>query len=579
MTIKINRINGLYVARCTFEERLVLKRQGFKFIEGKWVTSDDDVARKFYENCVDSARERLDNLKIIKQQLIEASYATDYDDVLLVPEGLSYLPFQRAGIAFALERDDTLIADQPGLGKTIQALGVINNASKVKNVLLIVPASLKLNWEKEAIKWIRPELGLTIGIAHTKPKIIIDSEGTKKSTTEYIWPEDDNVVIINYDMLEKFRDKIHSKTWDILVCDEAHVLKNEKAGKTKQVLGYQGKKKSDRLAPIPALKRIFLTGTPILNKPLDMWVMISSFGHENVFGNYIKFVKKFCAAFETPWGWDTSGTDNLTEFQELLRTTFMIRRLKDDVLKELPPKRRQIVTLPNDGLSKLVKKEKQIFADNLKALMIMSGEKTEEDYQEITDKELRKLIDNIHERTKNFSEEDDYDDYEASHFEAMSQAREEIGLAKLSMMIEYVRNLLDSGEKVVFLCVHRAVAHKVAAAFEDISVKFIGGMSNKEKNESVERFQNDDNCRLFIGNINAAGVGITLTEAWNLVMGELCFVPALLEQGEDRIHRIGQKAHALIHYLIVSGSLEERLMEIVLEKLKMIKEALDRKPS
>lgn len=576
MTIKIDRSDGVYVARCTFEERLVLKRAGFKFNGTRWITDDDDTARKFYDDTIGAARERLDNLEEIKRQLVEASFADDYDGDLLAPEGLSYLPFQRAGIAFALERRDTLIADQPGLGKTIQGLGVINNAPNVKNVLLVVPASLKINWAKEAKKWIRKELGLTIGTAHSKAETIIDEEGTKKSITKYIWP-DDPVVIINYDMLERYHDNIRSRTWDVLICDEAHVLKNEKATKTKQVLGYEGKRRSEKVEPIPALLRIFLTGTPILNKPLDMWPMISSFGYEKVFGNWVRFIKKFCAAFETPWGhWDTTGTDNLDQFQELLRTTFMIRRLKADVLKELPPKRRQIVTLPSEGLTRIVKKEKQIFLDNLKNLMILNGDKTEEDFREFTDAELRDLIDNIHERTKDFSDENDFDNYEATHFEAIAHAREEIGLAKIPMMIEYIKSLVETEEKVVVLVVHREVAHRIANAFEG-SVKFIGGMSDKEKNLSVETFQTDPNCKVFVGNINAAGVGITLTESWNLVMGELCFVPALLEQGEDRIHRIGQKDHAVIHYLIVSGSLEERLMEIVLQKLEMIYEALDKK--
>jgi hypothetical protein len=117
MTIKIDRVDGLYVARCTYEERLILKRQGFKYNGKRWITESDDIARKLYDNCTGLAKERLDNLDEIKRQLVEASFADDYDGHLLAPEGLNYLPFQRAGIAFALERDDTLIADSPGLGK------------------------------------------------------------------------------------------------------------------------------------------------------------------------------------------------------------------------------------------------------------------------------------------------------------------------------------------------------------------------------------------------------------------------------------------------------------------------------
>lgn len=573
MAITIDRSDGLYIARCLYEDRLLLSRAGFIFKKElkRWVTADDDVARKFYDDCVGAAKQRLDNIDVVKKQLIEASFAEDYDGDLLCPKGLAYLPFQRAGIAYALDRTDTLIADQPGLGKTIQALGIVNNIPTAGNILIVVPASLKINWFKEATRWLMDDL--TIGIAKTKQKTKILEDGTKKNYTEYYWP-DTNVVIINYEALPNYREQVEAGTWDILICDEAHVLKNSKSSKCMNIFG--GGKGKDRFAAIKAFKRIFLTGTPILNKPLDLWPMIEAFALKE-FGNYIKFIKRYCAAFETPWGhWDTTGSDHLEEFQEKLRATFMIRRMKADVLKDLPPKRRQIITLPSDGLSKYVKKEKQVFADNLKNLMILNGEKTEEDYEEWSDAELRALIDGIHERTKNFDDLDDFDDYDATHFEAIAHAREEIGLAKLPMIIEYVKSILDTDEKCVVLCVHRTVAHKLGDAFEG-SVKFIGGMTDKEKNASVEAFQYDPDCRVFIGNINAAGVGITLTAAWNLVMAELCFVPALLEQGEDRIHRIGQLDHALIHYLIVEGSLESRLIEIIMEKQEMIKEALDRK--
>ena len=574
MAITIDRQDGIYVARCLYEDRLELSRAGFVFnkLLKRWVTADDAVAKTFYDVTVGDARTRLDNIERVKIELVEASFAEDYDGDLLCPDGRKYLPFQKAGIAFALDKKDVLIADQPGLGKTIQGLGIINNTTNARNVLIVVPASLKINWFKEATRWLRH--GLSIGIARPKSKTMIDEEGTKKSVREYFWPTTD-VIICNYEALGNYRDQIDNTEWDILICDESHVLKNAKSAKCIQVFG-GGAKGKERVKAIVARKRVFLTGTPILNEPLDMWVLIDNCGLTKQFGNYIRFIKRYCAAVMTPWGhWDTSGVDHLDEFQEILRSTFMIRRMKEDVLKDLPPKRRQVITLPQDGLSKTVKKEMSVFADNIKQLMILNGEKTEADYEEMTDEQLGYLIDSIHERTKDFDDVE-LTEYMATHFEAVAHAREEIGLAKLPMVIEYVKNLLESVEKVVVLCIHKAVAAKIAEAFPG-AVKFVGGMSDKEKDKAVEAFQYDPDCSLFVGNINAAGVGITLTAAWNLVMAELCFVPALLEQGEDRIHRIGQEDHALIHYLIVEGSLESRLIEIIMTKQEMINEALNRK--
>jgi SWI/SNF-related matrix-associated actin-dependent regulator 1 of chromatin subfamily A len=122
------------------------------------------------------------------------------------------------------------------------------------------------------------------------------------------------------------------------VCDEAHVLKNAKSQKCKQVFGYIGKKKSEKLTAIKAKKRIFLTGTPILNKPIDLFVLASECASDT-FGSYIKYVTRYCDAYKTTWGLDVTGASNLAEFQEKLRSTFMIRRMKADVLKELPEKR------------------------------------------------------------------------------------------------------------------------------------------------------------------------------------------------------------------------------------------------
>src|SRR5690349_361410 len=151
----------------------------------------------------------------------ETSRATDADVEIVVPAGLAYLPYQRAGITFAMGRPATLIADEMGLGKTIQAIGVINTSPDAKRVLVICPASLRLNWARELKKWMVRDL----------PIAVIESGKTK------FIPRTAEVLVINYDLLKKFRKELRAKPWDIVIADECHALKNGKAQRTQEVVG------------------------------------------------------------------------------------------------------------------------------------------------------------------------------------------------------------------------------------------------------------------------------------------------------------------------------------------------------
>jgi SNF2 family DNA or RNA helicase len=212
------------------------------------------------------------------QLALAESVARDADIMIPAPAGKTYLAYQRAGVAFALKRKNTLIADEPGLGKTIQAIGVVNAVPDVQRILIITPASLKINWWKELAAWL--VRSFTIGIANGKK-----------------WPATD-VVIVNYENVDKHRDKIDATDWDLLVVDEAHVLKSPEAKRTQAVLGYEPslskakkllEKKDGKVlpaaavrerlgevsrAPIRAKRKIFLTGTPICNRPAELFSLI-----------------------------------------------------------------------------------------------------------------------------------------------------------------------------------------------------------------------------------------------------------------------------------------------------------------
>lgn len=198
----------------------LVKAAGFRWDPNAkvWWTASEQVAAKIARpDAVEALNAERAEAARKAQEAIEASKATDSDRPIPAPEGLAYLPYQKGGIAYAMERQGTLIADEMGLGKSIQSIGIVNADPTAKKVLVICPASIKLNWRKEFMKWlVRP---MSIGIAEGKS-----------------FPDTD-IVIINYDIVARHRPIIDAIEWDCLIVDECHYLKTPKAQRTKAVLG------------------------------------------------------------------------------------------------------------------------------------------------------------------------------------------------------------------------------------------------------------------------------------------------------------------------------------------------------
>ena len=289
----------------------------------RWTATDSYFAAKLIEFAEPTTRQKIDQEEAQRLARLAASRATDSDIPIPAPEGFNYMPFQRAGIAYALGRPAALIADEMGLGKTMQALGVINCLSLTANVLVVCPASLKINWQRECKRWLTNKR-LAVGIA-----------------TASHWPrrhgllerDHGQLVIVNYDILERYQQQIQATAWDILILDECHYIKNPDAQRTK--LAQQ----------IKATRRLLLTGTPICNRPRELWPLIH-FLDPQTWSNKQHFTSRYCAAVDTAYGRDDKGASNLEELQERLRGSLMVRRLKSEVLTELPPKRRQMIELP-----------------------------------------------------------------------------------------------------------------------------------------------------------------------------------------------------------------------------------------
>jgi SNF2 family DNA or RNA helicase len=475
----------------------------------------DEKARELVGSAADAARVA----QAQKQASLEASRATDADVEIPCPEGLEYLPYQKAGIVYAMQRQNVLMSDQMGMGKSIEAIGVVN-ASDARHVLIVCPASLKINWQREFTKW--DVKGLSVGIA-----------------SSHVIPETD-VVIVNYDILRRNSEALHAITWDILIVDECHRVKDPKAQRTVALLGKYKWNPSTRSwdtpnLPIPAKRRLFLTGTPIVNRPAELWPLLRALDCDGLGRYKSKFETRYCQGHQTRFGWDATGASNLDELQELMRSRFMIRRLKQDVLKELPPKRRQVIVLEGTD-SAVIDAERQAY-DDFKSARLCG---------------------------------------ETPDFSAISAARKAVAESILPLAIQEIEEALEETDKLVVWAHHHVVIETLAEKFPNSAVIY-GETTQQARQDAVDAFQTDPSIKLFIGSIQAAGVGLTLTAASNEIFVELDWVPGNVEQAEDRCHRIGQLNSVLIKYLVLNNSVSASMAEELVAKQAVISKGLDAK--
>lgn len=515
--MKLFADGNIWAVESNYAEKDAVKAAGFRWDpkEKRWWTNDRERAAKLVQFADDSCRAELAGVADAKTEALAASRAAASDAEFPAPDGLSYLPYQRAGISYALSRPGTLIGDDMGLGKTIQGIGVINADDSIRSVLVICPASLKLNWKKELTKWlVRPA---TIGIAN----------GT--------FPDTD-IVAINFDILAKHHDAIRARSWDLLIVDEAHALKNPDAIRTQQVIGRKEKKKKDKkggepkvipaISPIAARRRVFMTGTPICNRPLELWPLVSSLDPDGLGKSFFSFATRYCNGHQGRFGWDFSGSSNLDELQEKLRTSIMVRRTKSQVLTELPPKRRQIIEMPANGATQAIAAEGRIWQLHEDALADLRARV-----------ELAKASDDptvFEEAVKALTKA------AAVAFDEISKCRHDVALAKVPHVVEHLRDAIESSGKVVLFCHHRDMVEAISAEFPGAAIIHGGIAKIEERQAAVERFQSDPCCQLFIGTIGAAGVGHTLTAASHVVFAELDWTPGLVTQAEDRCVLPGQ---------------------------------------
>ena len=545
----VERVGSRFIARATYDQREIPKAAGFRWDRDKkhWYTTEPSIAAKLSDS--DAILAEIKTKTEAREAKIEESRAASADIDLPCPDGLAYLPYQRAGIATACARPNVLFGDEMGLGKTIQAIGVINADESIKRVLVICPASLRLNWAREMRKWLTREMQSIIVSGPSKPM-------------------DFPITIINYDILAKHVGWLQSTAWDLVIVDEAHYLKSKGAKRSQAVFGideYAAKKaKCEETPGITARRRIALTGTPIPNRPVEGYGLFHWLAPTE-FRSFFGYAKQFCAGYNNGYGWDFSGSSNLPQLQDKLRASIMIRRLKQDVLTELPAKRRAIVEFPANGASGAVSREMQawerqesdIEALRVKAELAKAG--TREEY-EASVAALRQAT--------------------QAAFTELSKLRHETAMATVPYAIQHIMQCLGDEQKLVVFAHHKDIVAAVMDALraEQIeAVSLTGETPMQTRQDNVDRFQRDPNCRVFVGNIQAAGVGITLTSAAHVVFVELDWVPGNMTQAEDRCHRIGQTDSVLVQHLVLEASLAARMAKVLIDKQDVIDRALDRK--
>lgn len=408
--------------------------------------------------------------------------------------------YQQEGVEFieALQ-GRALIGDEMGLGKTIQAIAYLELHPELRPAIVICPASVKYNWEKEINNWIT---------SNSDTKVMQGRNGGSISS---------DIIIINYDIVAGRLKELKELKPKCIILDEVHMTKNSKAQRTKAIIDL-----------CKGVKHILaLSGTPIISRPIEFYNILKILD-PSMFPSKTRFGERYCGLKYNGFAWDYSGATNTEELHTKLNNRIMIRRKKSEVLKDLPPKIRSIVPLEIDM--------------------------------------------------------DEYNKYEVDAenkgIEAMVQIEQLKQIAaesKMDQAKKWISDFLESGEKLVVFAWHTKILDLIEEEFKNISVRVDGSTPQKTRQEIVEAFQNDPKIKLFIGNIKAAGIGITLTAASNTCFLELGWTPGEHVQAEDRVHRIGQKDNVTAWYLVAKGTIEQKIMDMLEKKSQTLDQVLDGK--
>ncbi|XP_070210703.1 SWI/SNF-related matrix-associated actin-dependent regulator of chromatin subfamily A-like protein 1 [Littorina saxatilis] len=424
------------------------------------------------------------------------------DDIL----ASSLMPFQREGVNFGVHLNGrVLIADDMGLGKTLQAICLACVYRNKWPVLIVTPSSVRFDWAQQFKRWV-PSLD------HSRIKVAVTGRDDATSGL---------VNIISYDLLSRKVKDLTEARFRIIIMDESHFLKNSKTVRTK--------------AALPLLQSaqhvILLSGTPALSRPSELYTQIVAVCPRMF--KFHEFGVRYCDGKEQPWGWDFSGASNMQELQLLLEEKVMIRRLKTEVLSQLPAKRRQMVIL--DPV--LVAKSRNLIQAS---------------------KVMEKKLSGMQKRG------------------ALLQYFHETCKVKVSAVRDYVKDMVAAEKKFIIFAHHKEMLDSIedAVASEDVQyIRIDGSTTSEQRNFFCRTFQSKEECKVAVLSITAANAGLNMAAASIVVFAELFWNPGILVQAEDRVHRLGQQDSVLVYYLVAQNTADDYIWPLVQSKLQVLGKA------
>ena len=422
---------------------------------------------------------------------------------------MSLYKYQLDGIeklfSILMSRDEkaAMLCDPPGAGKTPQAIGLLNRLSG-HSALIVCPASLKENWAREVKKW--SQYPLTVQILNSSADKVDGSD----------------VIIVSYNLAVRMHEEISKRSYDLLICDESHILKSASSQVARIVL-----------VPIWAKcrYRLLMTGTPLPNgRSVEAYTCFSRCSKEH-FGSWDAFKSRYCVEERTRWGVTYPHSKNLQELRELSRA-FMVRRTKQEVLGELPGLVRQNVYI------------------RLPELDVFNA-------QDGID------VDAIVEAVENGVP------LESEH---ITTVRRKLAMLKASHILQAIEDALEEVEQLVVFVHHRELYEHLMKNISD-AVGINGLTHPTERQQNVDTFQRKE-AKVFIASLKAANTGLTLTSASTLFMAEYDWVPSTNEQAEGRIYRVTQNEICRVKYLVAADSLDEKVLKVLQRKQRHIEKAL-----
>lgn len=524
--MKIVFTDNRFIFRVPFESRNIARDGGFHWSvqERCWYTRNPGVAAQFTEYCDESAKKQISKFTI---------KVSEWTGGLTVPKGETLFKFQETAARFALSRNRSYLGLDPGLGKT--PIAAVVSHTLMASTIYICPPFLTRNTEVEFKRW-APGLKVSRfaqNMQFNGPEVVIipDTMLTKEYVVSFV---------------KAFVQYHHGKGRQVqLVIDEAHRFKNDVAQRTRAVFGSRTEKGLASLFE----RVIYMSGTPMPNRPIELFPVLSHSAPGTIdYMNKFEYGRKYCAGHQNQFGWDFTGASNITLLHSKVIGPFMLRYKKSEVLTELPPKTEEVVLIGDDLPPKLAELDRDLL-------------------KHISPEDLMQKHISLKIRGRTEGEDDETPEIHLATY------RRELGLLKVKPCVEYYKYLLEeTDESILIFAIHKEVIEELKKGLTAYDPLVITGSTDMaSRHEIVKTFQTSGpSRRVFIGNIQAAGVGLTLTKATRVSFAEFSWVPAENDQASDRAHRIGQKDNVLVQYMVFKNSIDRAVIDAVLRKKKTL---------